>query len=58
MKWPRKSRRRAAVTSAREEREKSDNLKTQAQAIARDLHRIREQNHFAQALRSLIEGDE
>jgi len=46
------------VKAARQERKTSDRLKTQAEAIARDLHEIREQNHFAQALRSLIEGDE
>jgi hypothetical protein len=43
-------------TAAKLERIRSDKLLKEAQAIVRDLHKIRRENHFAEALRSLIEG--
>ena len=55
MFWRRK-RTAKPVIAAQLERERSERLKEQALAVARDLHEIREKNHFAEALHSLIEG--
>lgn len=53
--WRRKTRAKS-VTAARLERQWSDRLNKEAQAIVRQLHDIRRENHFAEALRTLIEG--
>lgn len=60
VKWRRKKTksRAPAVNAAKLERQRSERLKKQAQSIARDLHEIRRENHFADALRALIEGDD
>jgi hypothetical protein len=51
----RKKDNRKDLKDATKERQKSDDLLAQARAVARDLHKIREENHFADALKSLIE---
>lgn len=55
MRLRRKADNREDLEDARRQREKSDKLRDQARALARDLHRIREENHFADALKTLIE---
>lgn len=58
MKWPRRTRKSKRIRAAAEERKRSERLLAEAEAIAHDLHEIRKQNHFAEALRNLIEGDD
>lgn len=56
MRWRRKKGTDApGVEAAKAERKQSEQSRQEAVALAHDLHRIREENHFAQALRALIE---
>ena len=57
--WRRKrTRKHAPPTAARLERQRSEESLRAARAIMRDLHEIRRENHFAEKLRALIEGDQ
>lgn len=53
--WRRKTRNKP-VTAARLERERSDGLLREAKVIIHDLHKIRQENHYKQKLKKLIEG--
>lgn len=55
--WRRKTRDKP-VTAARLERERSDGLLREARAIIHDLHRIRQENHYKEKLKNLIEGEQ
>lgn len=46
-----------ALKAAKAERKHSDNLRSEAVALVRDLQEIRERNHFAASLRELVEGN-
>jgi hypothetical protein len=59
VRWRRKTRRKdAPPTAAHLERLRSARLLQEAQALTRELHEIRRENHFAESLRALIEGDQ
>lgn len=53
----RKRPKESPVTAARLERERSEGLLRVAQGIVRDFHQIRQENHYKQKLKNLIEGD-
>lgn len=57
--WRRKkTRKHTPPTAARLERQRSEQSLRVAKAIMRDLQEIRRENHFAESLRTLIEGDQ
>lgn len=55
MPWRRKTRVKP-VTAARLERERSERSLAVARAVIRDLHHIRQENHYKDKLKKLIEG--
>lgn len=53
--WRRKDKKPSpAVRDARDERERSEASEAEALGIIQDFKRIRERNHMAEALRSLV----
>jgi hypothetical protein len=57
VRFRRRRRAKPAVAAARLERERSEGLLEEAKAIVHDLQRIRHENHFAESLRKLVEGE-
>jgi hypothetical protein len=57
--WPARSDRKSAVNEAKAERERSERARAHAQKLEAQLHRMIEDNHFAQRIaESLMRGSE
>lgn len=59
MRWRRKTKTEApALKAAKDERKYSEKLHAEALKVAHELEHIRERNHFADALRAIIDEDQ
>jgi hypothetical protein len=52
--WPSRGSRRAAISDARREKERSRSSAAHAAVISRDIEHMREANHFASAIADQI----
>jgi hypothetical protein len=56
--WPARSERREAIAAAAAEKERSRKGAARASALQRDIQRMTEVNHFAEAIRATLAQDQ